>query len=152
MGYRYFERYQCTYRHVLYTRRRKVLRISDGIDEPGGVVWELALSLFVCWVLCYFCIWKGVKWTGKVGPASQQLQPVVGFVTSGRICLHPASRPKSVLPRTMVPSFSIVSSSSGSQPVKVSSAIKSFHCLPPNIITLSFRLEHCCCVHVSLDI
>ena len=28
--------------------------------------WDLALCLFVVWVICFFCIWKGVKSTGKV--------------------------------------------------------------------------------------
>ena len=46
--------------------RNKILRISDGIDNPGGIVWELALALFVMWLAVYFCVWKGVKWTGKV--------------------------------------------------------------------------------------
>ncbi|XP_064631980.1 sodium- and chloride-dependent creatine transporter 1-like isoform X2 [Lineus longissimus] len=45
---------------------RKILQISSGIDEPGTIVWELALALFVAWVICYFCVWKGVKSTGKV--------------------------------------------------------------------------------------
>uniref|UniRef100_A0A8C8BXD0 Transporter n=1 Tax=Oncorhynchus tshawytscha TaxID=74940 RepID=A0A8C8BXD0_ONCTS len=45
--------------------RRRVLRISDGIESLGGIRWELALCLLLSWIVCYFCIWKGVKSTGK---------------------------------------------------------------------------------------
>lgn len=33
----------------------------------GSLNWDLVLCLFIAWVMCYFCIWKGVKSTGKVG-------------------------------------------------------------------------------------
>lgn len=46
--------------------KSKVLQISDGIDQVGGIVWELAVSLLAMWIVSYFCIWKGVKWTGKI--------------------------------------------------------------------------------------
>ncbi|XP_030275159.1 sodium- and chloride-dependent taurine transporter-like [Sparus aurata] len=43
-----------------------VLGITDGIEDIGPVKWDLALCLLVVWVVCFFCIWKGVKSTGKV--------------------------------------------------------------------------------------
>uniref|UniRef100_A0A8C6TJY7 Transporter n=1 Tax=Neogobius melanostomus TaxID=47308 RepID=A0A8C6TJY7_9GOBI len=43
----------------------RVLRINDG-DSNGKVLWDLALCLLLAWVICYFCIFKGVKSTGKV--------------------------------------------------------------------------------------
>ncbi|XP_025138794.1 sodium- and chloride-dependent GABA transporter 2 isoform X4 [Bubalus bubalis] len=45
---------------------RRVLKISEGIQHLGALRWELALCLLLAWVICYFCIWKGVKSTGKV--------------------------------------------------------------------------------------
>ncbi|KAH0545706.1 sodium- and chloride-dependent GABA transporter 1 isoform X1 [Cotesia glomerata] len=45
---------------------RRALQISEGIEHVGGVRWELAGTLLIVWIMCYFCIWKGVKWTGKV--------------------------------------------------------------------------------------
>ncbi|KAG5668178.1 hypothetical protein PVAND_016128 [Polypedilum vanderplanki] len=45
---------------------RRALMISSGIEEIGNVRWELAGTLLFVWILCYFCIWKGVRWTGKV--------------------------------------------------------------------------------------
>lgn len=44
----------------------KVLNISDGLDEPGRMNWELLLCLMAVWVMVYFCVWKGVKSTGKI--------------------------------------------------------------------------------------
>ncbi|KAL9952411.1 hypothetical protein ACROYT_G039661 [Oculina patagonica] len=43
-----------------------VLEMTNGIDEPGDVNLKLAACLFVAWVLVYFCIWKGIRTTGKV--------------------------------------------------------------------------------------
>uniref|UniRef100_A0A452HIU2 Solute carrier family 6 member 12 n=1 Tax=Gopherus agassizii TaxID=38772 RepID=A0A452HIU2_9SAUR len=48
------------------TVRKRVLGLTDGIHNLGTVRWELALCLLFAWVICYFCIWKGVKSTGKV--------------------------------------------------------------------------------------
>ncbi|KAM9075262.1 sodium- and chloride-dependent taurine transporter isoform 2-T3 [Megaptera novaeangliae] len=45
---------------------RNVLSLSSGIDELGALKWDLALCLLLVWLVCFFCIWKGVKSTGKV--------------------------------------------------------------------------------------
>ncbi|KAJ8955461.1 hypothetical protein NQ318_003561 [Aromia moschata] len=45
---------------------RRALQISEGIEHVGAIRWELAGTLLLVWIICYFCIWKGVKWTGKV--------------------------------------------------------------------------------------
>ncbi|XP_037552330.1 sodium- and chloride-dependent GABA transporter 2-like [Nematolebias whitei] len=45
---------------------REVLKLSDSLDELGPVSWKLALCLAAVWLICYFCVWKGVKSTGKV--------------------------------------------------------------------------------------
>uniref|UniRef100_A0A8C5IUF7 Transporter n=1 Tax=Junco hyemalis TaxID=40217 RepID=A0A8C5IUF7_JUNHY len=44
----------------------KVLRLSGGLSEPGEMNWEMILCLLTTWVIVYFCIWKGVKSTGKI--------------------------------------------------------------------------------------
>uniref|UniRef100_A0A8C5SY62 Solute carrier family 6 member 12 n=1 Tax=Laticauda laticaudata TaxID=8630 RepID=A0A8C5SY62_LATLA len=44
----------------------RTLKITEGLHNLGTVRWELALCLLLAWIICYFCIWKGVKSTGKV--------------------------------------------------------------------------------------
>lgn len=44
----------------------RVLKRSSGIEEQGGMRWELFGILLLCWIIIYFCIWKGPKSTGKV--------------------------------------------------------------------------------------
>jgi len=48
------------------TYRRKVLGLSSGIGEPGNIKWDLSLCLLLAWIVVYFCIWKGIRSSGKV--------------------------------------------------------------------------------------
>ncbi|XP_035486455.1 sodium- and chloride-dependent GABA transporter 2-like [Scophthalmus maximus] len=45
---------------------RRILGLSSGIDNIGNIRWDLAGCLLLAWTLCYFCVWNGVKSTGKV--------------------------------------------------------------------------------------
>lgn len=56
----------------VFFRRRNVLSISNGIEDIGPLKWDLALCLLAVWIICFFCIWKGVKSTGKVSAAPLQ--------------------------------------------------------------------------------
>nr|XP_057925838.1 sodium- and chloride-dependent GABA transporter 1 [Doryrhamphus excisus] len=44
----------------------RLLKKTSGIEEVGGLQWELFGYLFLAWVIVYLCIFKGVKSTGKV--------------------------------------------------------------------------------------
>ena len=68
--------------------RHNVLEITDGIDKPGAMNWEMFGCLLLAWVLVYFCIWKGIRTTGK---ASEQNR---SWPVRPRIeCLHGSVAP-----------------------------------------------------------
>ncbi|KAI1288376.1 Sodium- and chloride-dependent glycine transporter 2 [Halotydeus destructor] len=45
---------------------RKVLELSTGIDDLGGIKWDLAACLAISWLIVILCLAKGVKTSGKV--------------------------------------------------------------------------------------
>lgn len=62
--------------------RRKVLRLSGGLHEPGDISYEMVLCLIATWIIVYFCMWKGVKSTGKVKyflPVQYKIHNVTGL-------------------------------------------------------------------------
>jgi len=46
--------------------RKRVLQITEGIDDLGGIQWELLGCLVLGWVLVYIIIWRGLHASGKV--------------------------------------------------------------------------------------
>jgi hypothetical protein len=54
-----------TYSHSLFCRKR-VLQLSEGIDDLVGVQWELLGCLVLGWGLVYLIIWRGLHASGKV--------------------------------------------------------------------------------------
>ncbi|KAM4577244.1 sodium- and chloride-dependent GABA transporter 1 isoform 3-T3 [Odontesthes bonariensis] len=56
----------------------RLLEKTSGIEEAGGVRWELFGYLLVAWAIVYLCIFKGVKSTGKLPGAKNG---ILYFVT-----------------------------------------------------------------------
>ena len=54
--------------------RRRILNVSNGIDEPGEIRLPLATTLFISWIAVFFCIHKGIKSSGKVNQESTVLK------------------------------------------------------------------------------
>lgn len=47
------------------TLSHRMLQVANS-GGLGSVNADLAMCLLLAWVICYFCIFKGVKTTGKV--------------------------------------------------------------------------------------
>ena len=45
---------------------RRVLGITEGIQNPGGVQWELLGTLILAWLVVYLIIYKGLHASGKI--------------------------------------------------------------------------------------
>ena len=55
-----------SYKNMFVPCRNYVLRITDSIGDAGSFRWEILLCLLAAWIGVYFCMWKGVKSSGKV--------------------------------------------------------------------------------------
>ena len=76
----YYLTYSITFLFVIICFSYRVLRISGGLDEPGIINWDLALCLLLGWIICYLCVWKGVKSTGRVSLTHCTLYLPCGFI------------------------------------------------------------------------
>ncbi|KAG8036029.1 hypothetical protein G9C98_004608 [Cotesia typhae] len=63
---------------------RRVLGITGGIEEIGGMQWELLGCLVIGWLLVYFIIRRGLHQSGKIIWFSALFPYVVLFILLGR--------------------------------------------------------------------
>ncbi|XP_024944134.1 sodium- and chloride-dependent GABA transporter 1 isoform X2 [Cephus cinctus] len=63
---------------------RRVLGITSGIEEIGGMQWELLGCLILGWLLVYFIIRRGLHQSGKIIWFSALFPYVVLFILLGR--------------------------------------------------------------------
>lgn len=43
-----------------------VLNQSESFNVIGDIRWELLICLALSWIIIFFCLFKGIKWTGKI--------------------------------------------------------------------------------------
>eukprot|EP00111_Clytia_hemisphaerica_P022019 TCONS_00064735-protein len=59
---------------------RRVLQITNGLDESGDVQYELLICLVVAWILVFVCLFKGIKTSGKVVYFTATFPYIVMFI------------------------------------------------------------------------
>ncbi|XP_025086275.1 sodium-dependent proline transporter-like isoform X1 [Pomacea canaliculata] len=45
---------------------RSVLDVSSGLDRLGVIKWQMVMCLLLCWIIVFFCLFRGIKSAGKV--------------------------------------------------------------------------------------
>lgn len=72
---------------------RHILGISKGLEHPGSIKWDLALTLLLAWVIVYLCICKGIKTSGKV----MYFTATFPYVLMMILCIRGATLPGAAL-------------------------------------------------------
>lgn len=77
-----------------FLNRYRVLMRTDGIENLGGMQWELLASLFIAWLIIYLILGKGLSQNGKVSwvifsKVSAFIQPDYSVEIDAPCCCHP---------------------------------------------------------------
>lgn len=64
--------------------RNKVLQMSEGLEYPGGMRWDLVACLVCAWILVYFAIWKSIKSSTKIRYFTASFPYILILVCLGR--------------------------------------------------------------------
>ncbi len=59
-----FDFYEKSFFVVVLSRR--VLQISNGVEQSDGLVTHLVIALAAAWIICFLALSKGVQSLGKV--------------------------------------------------------------------------------------
>ena len=65
--------------------------MSSGIEDIGGLNWELVLCLAAAWILVFLCMVRGIKSSGKVVYVTATLPYILLTVLLIRGCTLPGS-------------------------------------------------------------
>ena len=57
-----------------------MLRRSERIEDAGGLKLDLVGTLFAAWVICFLCIIKGIRSSGKVRCMIKQVAIYLGKI------------------------------------------------------------------------
>ncbi|XP_064485141.1 uncharacterized protein LOC135397467 [Ornithodoros turicata] len=57
-----------------------VLSMSDGIEHPGRIKWDLTLALFIAWMFVCLALYKGIKTSGKIALVTTPAPYLILFV------------------------------------------------------------------------
>lgn len=66
---------------TFYFQRKIALDQSSGIEDFGQPKWDLVLCLMLAWIVCFLCLIKGIKSTGKVTPVLELLSIIYKTLT-----------------------------------------------------------------------
>lgn len=67
LSFNIFDLHASLFLHFTHLRSVNPIPALGSSGDVGlALQWRLIPCLLIAWVLCYFCTWKGIKYTGKV--------------------------------------------------------------------------------------
>jgi SNF family Na+-dependent transporter len=51
---------------ILSSSSKVILHKTAGIEEGGGIVWQLIVSLLIAWIIVYLMVLQGIEVSGKL--------------------------------------------------------------------------------------
>lgn len=68
-----------------------VLKISEGISEIGSVQWQLAIALFVAWLIIFLVLCRGIKSLGKTAYFTSTFPFLILLILFVRAVIEPGA-------------------------------------------------------------